>query len=98
MNLGENIKQFRKMGRLTQSDLAKEIGIPRATLQKYESGSIQNVPLPIITAIGEALEVSPCDLVGWSSSQSDVAEVIDAYHMLDEESKLLIMKLMDRLK
>jgi transcriptional regulator with XRE-family HTH domain len=97
LNLGENIKQFRKVRNLTQSELSQETGIPRSTIQKYESGLIQNVSLAAVENISHALNVPPTDLVGWHSSDPQIEEVIHQYQMLDEFDQVLVQQFIGRL-
>lgn len=97
MNLGVKIKQFRKVRNLTQSELSKETGIPRSTIQKYESGLIQNVSLDVVENISHALNVSPTNLVGWQSDEPLVEELIDNFLKLSDENQLLILQLTSRL-
>ena len=64
-----DIRQARKAAKLTQEELAKMIGVNRATLSKYESGQIEpslsqlrkiahalNVPVTTLWGLPEALE------------------------------------------
>jgi transcriptional regulator with XRE-family HTH domain len=97
LTLGENIKQFRKVRNLTQSELSQETGIPRSTIQKYESGSIQNVSLSAVECISEALDVPPTDLVGWHSSDPQVEEVISQFQQLSPTDQLMVIQLLGRL-
>lgn len=97
MNLGENIKQFRKVRKLTQSELSQETGIPRSTIQKYESGLIQNVSLNAVETISHALHVPPTDLVGWHSNDPQVEEVISQFQRLSETDQVIVIQLLGRL-
>lgn len=97
MNLGENIKQFRKVRNLTQSELSQETGIPRSTIQKYESGLIQNIPLEAIPIISKALDISPTNLVGWLSTEPHVDELVNNFLKLNDEDQLLVLQLASKL-
>lgn len=97
MNLGENIKRFRKVRKLTQSELSTETGIPRSTIQKYESGSIQNVSITTVELLGEALQVQPNDLVGWHCANPETEELIAKYQSLGSEDQSLVYQLIERL-
>ena len=46
--MGERIRMFRKDAGLTQADLARELGLGRAAVNKYENGTIENIPLTTI--------------------------------------------------
>ena len=97
MNLGEKIKQFRKVRNLTQSKLSQETGIPRSTIQKYETGLIENISLNAVEAIGNALRVPPIDLVGWHFPYPQVEELISRFQRLSPSDKLMVIQLLERL-
>src|SRR5674476_947351 len=44
---------------MTYQDLADKTGISKSTLQRYETGGIQNLPYDKIFVLSEALEVNP---------------------------------------
>lgn len=58
-----NIKMYRLKRNLTQDELAKKIGISRATLSKYEHDNI-NPSLSVLQKISRALGVSTSALCG----------------------------------
>ncbi|MCH9740791.1 MAG: helix-turn-helix domain-containing protein [Epsilonproteobacteria bacterium] len=53
--LGTEIKRLRKEQKLTQEQLAKEVGITRQTLSKLEKGNIDKVSLQVFIKILDAL-------------------------------------------
>lgn len=97
MKLGQNIKQFRTLNHLTQVELAKRVGIPRSTLQKYESGSIQCVTVTVVEAIGNALHVSPNELIGWNYPNPVTNNLVDAFIKLNPSDQELVIRLLARL-
>ena len=60
--LGRNIRMLREARSLTQSQIAKLAGIPRATLAHLESGE-GNPTLAILSAVADAFQVSLEELV-----------------------------------
>lgn len=70
MSLGANIKKLRKSTGLTQEDIAKEIGVSKQTVQKYENGIITNIPSDKIEVIAKLLKTTPAKLMGWEDSES----------------------------
>ena len=58
-----NIRKYRKAVGMTQADLAKKLGVNRATVSKYESGEI-DPPASQIRAIGKILNVPVSNIVG----------------------------------
>lgn len=64
--VGERVRIRRKQKGLTLDDIANEIGVAKSTIQRYETGSIERLKLPVIEAIARVLEVNPAWLVGKS--------------------------------
>lgn len=56
-----DIRKARKERGITQQELAKRIGVNRATVSKYESGQI-SIPFAQVLAIAEALDMTLYDL------------------------------------
>lgn len=54
--IGELVKTARKEKKLTQSDLAKQVGVTRQTLSKLEKGLIDKVSLQLFIKILEVLD------------------------------------------
>ena len=65
MTVGQRIRQMREEKGVKQSELAKQIGVTKQNLYKYETGIIENISLPIIERIAFALNCSPAYLAGW---------------------------------
>ena len=57
--LQNRLKERRLFLSMTYQDLANKTGISKSTLQRYETGGIQNLPYNKIFVISEALEVKP---------------------------------------
>lgn len=64
-NPGERIREMRKLINMSQEELGRRVGVQRAAIQKYEKGTVQNIPLQTIEQIAKVLDVSPTYLVGW---------------------------------
>ncbi len=63
MNTGEIIKFLRKRDNLTQQALADMLGVKKSSVQKYESGSVQNLKLETIQRLCEIFCVTPIAFV-----------------------------------
>lgn len=61
VNVGRNIKKFRRSSRLSQEDLAKRCGIYRTYLSRIEAGTA-NPTLTVLFALATSLNVDICDL------------------------------------
>lgn len=65
MTVGERIRSERENLKISQTDLAKRIGISKQTLYKYETNIVTNIPYNIIENIANILNISPVMLMGW---------------------------------
>lgn len=70
MGLKENIKTKRMENKMTLEELASKVGVSRQTIQRYESGTISNIPSDKIEAMAKALETTPAYLMGWEEVDS----------------------------
>ena len=77
MTTGEKIREQRKKRGLTQSKLAKAIGVDRVTVTKYENGSI-NPPILKIDLIAKELNCDIVDLLFDVPESFETPEVFDA--------------------
>lgn len=69
MTIGERIKKRRNDFMISQTDLAKKIGISKQTLYKYETNIITNIPSDTIERIASVLNVSPAYIMGWEDDE-----------------------------
>ena len=76
MSFGRNLKRARLNLDLTQEELAKKVGVSTATINKYESGVIENPSRKRIYDLAKALDCSPIDIMGWT--EPDHASSMDA--------------------
>ena len=63
MNLGENIKKYRKQKGLTQKELASKVGVAASTITKYEKGDLEP-SLDTIKKIANVLDVPMAYIIG----------------------------------
>lgn len=63
----QRIKQLRKEAGYSYTQLEKLTGISRSTLQRYETNGNPQIPLPKLTAIAQAFNVSEAYLLGYES-------------------------------
>ena len=69
--LGTRIKKLRIIEDLSQEELGRRVGVQRAAIQKYEKGTVTNIPINTIEKIANVLNVSPAYIVGWDSNGDD---------------------------
>ena len=65
---GTKIKEMRLIADMSQEELGRRVGVQRAAIQKYEKGSVTNIPLATIEKIANVFDVSPTYIVGWEST------------------------------
>lgn len=69
MNVGQRIKERRKELNLSVDDVAKKLQKNKATVYRYESNEIENLPISILEPLAEILETTPAFLMGWSDNE-----------------------------
>lgn len=67
MTVGERIKYLREQAGMTQPELAEKIGVKFPAISKYETGTVDNLPLKKIQALADALGVTGAQLLGWDA-------------------------------
>lgn len=65
MSIGERIKARRKELGLEVEEIAVKLGKSRATVYRYESDDVENMPLAALVPLAEVLQVTPAYLMGW---------------------------------
>ena len=108
---GKNISEARKNAGLTMEELGKMVGVSRATIKRYESGEIANIPDDKIEKIAKATKVSEAFLMGWDTLKKENAafharilkdaalqELIKDFLMLDKTDQELIKNMIQSLK
>lgn len=71
MTTGERIRMLRKEKDMTLEEVAKQIGISRATVLKYETGAVLTIPPDKIEMLGRLFDVSPSYIMGWSEERKN---------------------------
>lgn len=71
MKIGERIKQKRREKKLTLEQVGSQIGVSKQTVQRYESGQIENIPLSRLSELAKVLGTTPGYLMGWESEDID---------------------------
>lgn len=84
--------------KLSYQDLANKTGLSKSTLQRYETGSIRNIPLDKLEILANALEVSPMWIIGYDlpieressnniNPDSKANIILNNFNLLNEEGK-----------
>ena len=104
LTLKDNIKKYRLLIGFTLEELAIKVGVSRQTIQRYESGVINNIPSDNIEKIAFALKTTPSHLMGWEEQKETTninenisnygqknKELLDLYYQLNSEVDVLPM-------
>lgn len=68
---GEKIKYLRQLTGLSQEELGRRVGVQRAAINKYEKGTVTNIPIHTIEKIATVFDVSPTYIVGWNGDNDN---------------------------
>lgn len=99
--LNERIKSRRLALGLTLAEIAEQIGVKEATVQRYESGEIKNIKHETIAQLAEVLRCSPTYLMGWSDEVKDNVqqdaekELLRKFQSLDEKGKHTVVTVLN---
>ena len=72
MTTGERIKRRRQELGMSADQLAELLGKNRATVYRYESNEIENLPTSILVPLAKALKTTPAYLMGWVDTNPSV--------------------------
>ena len=70
MTIGERIKHRRKQLGLTVDEVAERLNKNRATVYRYESNEIENMPTTVLIPLAKALDTTPEYLMGWTEEKN----------------------------
>lgn len=100
LNIGENIKAFRSIKKLSQKEVALTIGIDQAQYSRIESGKVEPT-LSSLKKIADALSISVGDLfsdekpVDINSFDADLVEKLRLLAELDKDELKSICHIID---
>ena len=75
MTVGERIKEIRKQKKISVEYLAKELGVSKTTVYRYEDSSIEKIPLQVFDKLCELLDVSAAELMGNVPKKNEIPEL-----------------------
>lgn len=75
IKIGQRIKEARINLGLTQEQLGFTIGVNKSTIQRYETGKITKIKLPVIESIAKALLVNP-EWITLHSNNKEISPVL----------------------
>lgn len=72
MEIKDLISSKRKSLGYSMEDVAKQVGVSKQTVQKWESGKIENMRRSSISALSKVLDIPIADLMGWKHEPSNL--------------------------
>lgn len=76
MTVGSRIREYRKKLDLSVDDVAEKLGKNRATIYRYESDDIENLPATVLEPLAKILQTTPAELMGWKREPvSDISSI-----------------------
>ena len=108
MTIGQRIRERRKVLDLSVDDLAKKLNKNRATIYRYESDDIENMPLTVLEPLAEALKTTPAYLMGWDEEatnakddfleDNEVRAVARQFSGLSDQDKSLFKQFLEKFR
>ena len=104
--LNKRLHDMRIARGLTLLEMAEQLGVKEATMQRYESGAIKNIKHETIAAMAGILGCTPAYLMGWDDlpqpaavtdggQDAELRVLMEKLRDLDEETLLAIEKIVD---
>lgn len=90
MTIGERIKEIRKTKKISVDYLAKELGISKTTIYRYEDSTIEKIPVKIFDQLCLLLSVTPAELMGNSTVNADKTELPAEFHNAQDAMEFII--------
>lgn len=100
MKMKDIIAKRRRELNLTLEDVAKRVGVSRATVLRWETGEIENLGQNRIAALAAALQVAPEYLLGWNDDPATKMgdDIASAVADLTPEETASLLNYIDFLK
>ena len=90
MTIGERIKKIRKEKKISVDYLAKELGVSKTTIYRYEDSSIEKIPVKIFDRLCVLLGVTPAELMGNSPVTTDRTELPSEFHNAQDAMEFML--------
>ncbi len=91
VEIGKKIKRVREERNMSLQDVADATGVARSTIQRYETGQIDKIKLPVIESIARSLGVRPDWVIGKTDKKFPetvpVPDILIYYNSLNTDGK-----------
>lgn len=89
MTIGERIKEIRKSKKISVETLAKELGVSKTTIYRYEDSTIEKIPVGVFDKLCVLLDVTPSQLMGNTLSE-DKPELPTSFNNAQDAMEFII--------
>ena len=89
---GDRIRQLRLRAGLTLEDVARQLGIGKQAVYKYEKGTVTNIPLENLEKMAAMFGTTPEYLSGWSDDEKHLEmdlQLFSCQNLSQEERNLV---------
>jgi Predicted transcriptional regulators len=87
MEVKDMISAKRKALGYSMEEVAKRVGVSKQTVQKWESGKIENMRRSSLAELSKVLDIPISDLMGWKHEPSSVVQLSQRERMVVEAYK-----------
>lgn len=91
MQVGERIKEIRKLRNMSAEEVADRIGVSLSTLYRYECSAISKIPVGIIEKLCAALGTTTQELMG--NAEAEHQEELPTSFANAEEAMAFMLKM-----
>ena len=82
-DFGAKLKKRRKELGITQTELAKMVGMTTSNISRYETGAIKDIQLNMLDKLASALKITPLELLNWDTDFKPVRFSDTKYAYID---------------
>ena len=90
MTIGERIKELRKSKKISVDYIAKELGVSKTTIYRYEDSTIEKIPVNVFDHLCDILGVTPAELMGNHNIKSEKTELPTEFHNAQDAMEFII--------
>lgn len=91
--IGDNIRYYRKLNKLSQAELGKKLGLSRVAITSWESNRTRPNS-GYVEALARIFGINKTDLIGTEYLTEREAYLVECFRHADEETKESILHLL----
>ena len=91
--IGDNIKYYRKLNKMTQAELGEKLGLSRVAITSWESNRTRP-NCGYVEALAQIFGIMKTDLLGTEYLSEREAKLVECFRHADEETQNSILHLL----